>query len=129
MERAQALVDLRPILTLEHTSNQSEIERFQNDTIRPIIKFQHEVILTIVSTHKFYERSIKNSNTQDEYRAALKSFLNGQKELRHQLIGVIIGLFTHSEFEEYQLNASEYQRRIIQIISQRVFDTIGLKSI
>lgn len=127
MERSQALVDLRPILTLEHSSNQSEIERFQNDTIRPIIKFQHEVIVTIVSTHKFFERSIEKPNTQNEYRTVLKSFLNGQKELRHQLIGLVIGLFTYTEFEDYQLNASEYQRRIIQIISQRVFDTVGPK--
>ncbi len=127
MERSQTVLELRPILNLKATENQSDIERFQNDTIRPIIKFQHEVILALVFNHKFYEKSVKSSNTPDEYRAALKSFLNGQKELRHQLIGLVIGLFDLSEFEAYQLNAPEYQRRIIQIISQRVFDTIGTK--
>jgi hypothetical protein len=119
MERSQTVLELRPILNLKATENQSDIERFQNDTIRPIIKFQHEVILALVFNHKFYEKSVN--------RAALKSFLNGQKELRHQLIGLVIGLFDLSEFEAYQLNAPEYQRRIIQIVSQRVFDTIGTK--
>ena len=59
--------------------------------------------------------------------AALKAFLNGQKELRHQLIGLVIGLITLTEFNQYQLNSSEYQRRIIQIIVQRIFDAIGPK--
>jgi hypothetical protein len=43
------------------------------------------------------------------------------------LIGLVIGLITLTEFNQYQLNSSEYQRRIIQIIVQRIFDAIGHK--
>lgn len=127
MKRTSAITDLRPVLNLEHTKNQSTIECFQNESLRPIIKFQHEILLALVSEHKFYEQVVRNVHTQEQYRVALKSFSNGQKDLRHQLIGLVIGLFTISELEAYLLNASEYQRRIIQIISQRVFDTIGPK--
>ena len=127
MERTRKLTDLRPVLNLDKHTSQSEQERFQNDTIRPIIKFQHELITSLVTNHKFYAKSTLNTNTKDEYRAALKAFLNGQKELRHQLIGLVIGLITLTEFNQYQLNSSEYQRRIIQLIVQRIFDAIGPK--
>ena len=127
MERTRKLTDLRPLLNLDKQTSQSEQERFQNDTIRPIIKFQHELITSLVTNHKFYAKSTLNTNTKDEYRAAWKAFLNGQKELRHQLIGLVIGLITLTEFNQYQLNSSEYQRRIIQIIVQRIFDAIGPK--
>lgn len=127
MERANALTNLRPILDLEHTSNQSHIERFQNDVIRPILKFQHEIILSLVQDHRFFKKSMQSTNTQDEYRLALKAFLNTQKELRNQLIGLVIGLLTIEEYNTYVKASAEYQRRILHMINQRVFDTIGPK--
>jgi len=67
------------------------------------------------------------TDTQEQYRAKLKTFLVGQKELRQQLVGIVIGLFTTDELKRYQLHPAEYQRRIIQIITQRVLDQLGSK--
>jgi hypothetical protein len=128
MERNKIMLDLRPILSLEQPASQNNVKRFQNSTIRPIVKFQHDNILSMVQNHKFYSSAMKNINTLEEHRVKIKSFLTGQKDLRHQLFGLVIALFTSEELETYFLNQAEYQRRIIQIIAQRVLDTVGPNS-
>lgn len=129
MERNRAVLDCRPILELEQPSQQSKEEKFQNECIRPIIKFQHDLIISMVHGHRFFHKAMLGSDTQEQYRAKLKTFLVGQKELRQQLVGIVIGLFTTDELKRYQLHPAEYQRRIIQIIAQRLFDTIALESL
>jgi hypothetical protein len=127
MERNRAVLDCRAILELEQPHLQSEEEQFQNTSIRPIIKFQHDLIISMVHGHRFFHKAMLGTDTQEQYRAKLKTFLVGQKELRQQLVGIVIGLFTTDELKRYQLHPAEYQRRIIQIITQRVLDQLGSK--
>ena len=49
------------------------------------------------------------------------------KSLNNQLIGVIIGMMENDEVKEYFKNSKEFNKRIIQMIIQRIYDSISKK--
>ena len=125
MERSDsALQSLRPILYLEPTPEANVVEHFQNTVLRPIIKFQHHLILSMVTQHPSYVPAKLEVLTDAQFLQATCILLQSNIPLRNQLIGAVLGLFTIPEFEVYSLHTTELNRRIIQMIAQRVSDTV-----
>ena len=46
----EQLVAIRPIIDIEFTEAISAVERFMHETLRPILKFQHQFIKEIIET-------------------------------------------------------------------------------
>ncbi|SEB39310.1 hypothetical protein SAMN04489761_0406 [Tenacibaculum sp. MAR_2009_124] len=113
-------ITIRPVLNL---SAEKENESFQNVTLRPILKLQHDIIL------RLFVNSIKNQKLQtaiedkDRFLKCIDASISKNIPLRNLLVGLILGQFTISEFEEYNENSSEYNKRIINMIKQRLFDS------
>jgi len=53
----------------------------------------------------------------------VKSIFVKDLNFKYLILGVIIGHFSTDEFQIYQNNASEYNKRIVQICIQRIQDT------
>jgi hypothetical protein len=51
----QTLIDLRPLVPTE-IDKASEIEQFQNDILRPILKFQHELFIAESRSNQILNR-------------------------------------------------------------------------
>ena len=49
--RDNQLLLLRPAITIDLDKQSLDIENFQNQTLRPILKFQNELILDLVLNH------------------------------------------------------------------------------
>lgn len=119
--RKEQILALRPeIPQAEITQDISEIERFQNNTLRPIIKFQHEIILSIFSS--FVRKTHKDwgSISNEKKTLIVENVLSKNQQIKNKYTGIIGGLMSLEEFEFYQLNVSEINRRISQIIKQRI---------
>lgn len=103
--------------------NMSAEEQFQNAILRPIIKMQHNLIIDLFDN--YLQHSDFNLQNLEIYQKNefLKSAVTRNQHLRNQYVGMVIGMFTDEEFTMYLNNASEYSRRIIQMISQRLQDT------
>ena len=100
MDRDSQLTPLRPqLLTLNDAVNPKCIEAFQNEVLRPILKFQSPFTLALIKTHPhFSEELVKRENQRVHLTSICK-----EVRFQNQLIGSIIGLMTILELEVYCL--------------------------
>ena len=111
-----------PIVIYDKSLDSNEIESFQNAVIRPILKFQNELLNKIVlermtTLHKKFE------SLSDEEQISLL-LINVKKDtaLRNQLVGVVLAFFTIDEFYTYSKFNKELNKRVIEMTVQRVID-------
>lgn len=116
--------ELRPTIVNAVVNNQmSTIEQFQNQVLRPVIKLQHNIIIALFNSYLKHSSFDINSLDQEKKKEFLKNIISRNQHMRNQYVGLISGMFTDDEFELYLTNPSEYGRRIIQMIAQRLQDT------
>lgn len=125
--RSLDLTALRPeIPSARVSSNTTSEERFQNQTLRPIIKFQN---LLLVAAFRNYVRKHKNSYYELNLDKRLEYIENAiQKDIkfRNSLKGMIIGHFTIEEYEEYITNSSALNKRMMNMVIERLKDQVQL---
>lgn len=113
-------IALRPTLNL--SSNIQE-ESFQNVTLRPILKLQHNLII-MVFLHFCEKQKINISNLKKEsFQSEVTKLIKKNTVLRNQLIGLVLGQFTEDEFMQYTKEYSEFNKRILTMIGQRINDS------
>jgi len=106
--------------------NMTEDERFQNETLRPIIKVQNPLIL---ETFQHYIAKYKNVYHQlplDKQLKYIEKAVRKDNKLRNTLKGMIIGLFTQQEYRKYLRHHSAINRRIMNLIVERLKDQMQL---
>jgi hypothetical protein len=118
--RNNLLLNLRPELGLPAASG--EIEQFQNETLRPILKFQNELLLRLCQ-HQFTKRK----GVYFQLSAAKKlEYIEQQvirdKNFKNLLFGVIIGHLTTEEYTFFQQNESAFRKRLTSLLLQRLQD-------
>ncbi len=119
----QAMVALRPILYLETEGSPNEIEEFQNTTLRPILKMQHNILMDFVQVQPNFDAILAYKQKRTVFQERLRIFLQ-QSSIKGVLIGMIVGQFSREEFAVYQRNTKEYNKRILQMCGQRFVDSI-----
>lgn len=115
----------RPIIKNLVKELTTEIESFQNTTIRPIIKMQH---LILIASFKNYLKKRKldlEGCSNLEVNNKIKSIYNKDISYRNISLGLIIGHFSSSEFSYYTHHSSEINKRIIKIIHQRIQNSLS----
>lgn len=123
MDRKE-LIRLRPQVLIDNTDCTSSIEQFQNNSLRPIIKFQHDLIIELVTTNVLFNALKKDKGPRLEFQKKVRRFIIGQVALKNQLIGFITGNMTLSEFDFYLKKQREINKRITDMICQRISDTL-----
>ena len=108
----------------EHTSDK---EMFQNKVIRPIIKMQNDLIMSCFRKYVQSRKLSFESRTAEHQRKVVESVMNKDIQLKNFFIGMVVGHFNLSELEDYFLHPSEYNRRIKQIITQRILDQTKMR--
>ena len=126
MNRDERLLSLRPNLDLGGI-DKTDMESFQNETLRPILMLQHELTLSLLQQHKNYKLDKVNVMTHDQYDVFINKYLQTNVDLKNQLLGVVIGLFTSVEMGFYTEHRKEIHKRIIQMQKKRFVDTFGAK--
>lgn len=125
MDRNRSLIALRPVIKSNRTHNKmSPEEFFQNDVLRPIIKFQHELIMIIVDTSLYKFHKEFSTSLPEKKRLIIQSLFSSNNQLKNQLRNIIVGLFTIKEYQTYSLIKNDINKRIIQIIQERVLSTL-----
>lgn len=124
-DRSQKLLQIRPeIPSAKILPDMSDEERFQNATLRPIIKLQNDLLL---ASFQNYIVKGKNSFYNLDLENRLNFILNAiQKDVkfRNSLKGMIIGQFTLEEYEGYIKNSSALNKRMMNMVIKRLQDQI-----
>ncbi len=98
----------------------SEIETFQNNTLRPIIKMQHNLLVVMFENY-LKKRNIKffdfNSNTKQNQ---INSIFTKDVSFKNMIIGIILGHFSMEEYHYYSQHQNEINKRISKIIQKRI---------
>lgn len=97
-------------------------EAFQNKVIRPIIKMQNNLIMRYFS-HYLESRKLRFETLTDQNkRKVIQNAINRDISFKNFFVGLVVGHFDSLELESYLQHTSEYNRRIKQIIFQRILD-------
>lgn len=121
MTRTDQLMALRPIVNIDNSKSSLHLEEFQNNTLRPILKFQNEIILALVNNSL---AKVILPKSVVEKVLFIENHIQKNHILKNQLIGLTIALFTESEVAFYLNYQSDINRRINQLIIKRVGDQI-----
>tara|TARA_B100001059_G_scaffold116208_1_gene116498 strand:+ start:479 stop:874 length:396 start_codon:yes stop_codon:yes gene_type:complete len=125
-DRSNDLIKVRPILNLVKSSQISNEESFQNDTLRPIIKLQSPLLIetykVYIDTHKNIFHDLSNEKKLDY----IENSINKNQKFRNLLKGMITGLFTIEEYLDYKKNSSPLNKRMMNIIIKRLQDNLQI---
>ena len=119
MRHEPALLALRPDLNLD-TAQSTPAEAFQNNTLRPLLKMQHDVLLHIF---RHYTRKRKNVFLQLAPKARLEYIAHSVRHdaaLRHLLAGAVVGHFTAAELAFFLENEADTMKRLADLTIQRL---------
>ena len=120
MNRADKIKGCRPHIASKESKKTSNEEQFQNQVIRPILKFQNELFIKLfLSNCKTYKINFTEFNSEEKHDYINHIFKKDFK-LRASFIGTVIALFTLEEFEKYSVNRQLYNKRIIQMVTERL---------
>ena len=125
--RSTNLKEIRPeIPQAKIHDNMSVEERFQNETLRPIIKLQNDLLIELfknyVRKHKgtFYELGLER---RLEY---IEKSIQKDIKFRNSLKGVVIGQITIEEYRNYITNSSRLNKRMMNMVIDRLKNQIQL---
>lgn len=94
-------------------------ERFQNATLRPILKMQNDLLLAIFANYLQRRKVPFSQFSQLKKLEWIESSLQKDQRLRHLLLGAVIGLFSLEEWAEYQDSEAELSRRTLAMLTRR----------
>jgi len=121
------LVRLRPEIPSARVSeNMSPDEQFQNRTLRPIAKLQNDLLVEVfrnyIQKHKnaFYNFSIEKKFL------FIENAIQRDIKFRNSLKGIMIGQFTVEEYLVYIENSSALNKRMMNIVKERILSNIQL---
>lgn len=126
-DRDQILMSLRPTISridLEKVSQPEE--SFQNRTLRPILKLQQNVIIELVKSYLCQHKAKYAVMPLHEKIKLIESVLQKDLKLKSTLQGIVIGQFTLLELKEFNSNSQNLSKRIINLLQQRIIDSIML---
>jgi methyltransferase-like protein len=114
----------RPVIEDLIKENMSALELFQNQTLRPVIKMQHDLLIASFNRYKLKRKIDFSTLTEQKVRSKVKAAFVKDINYKNLTLGFIIGVSSLEEYALYSLNASELNKRIIQIVIQRVQDSL-----
>lgn len=113
-------LDLRANLDLASFDSTSEIEKFQNQTLRPILKLQNDIYVALFKAYSVRQKTDFDSLTKDKKRIFIEQSLQKDIALKNTFLGKTVGMFISEELENYILDSKEYNRRIITMLMERI---------
>jgi len=124
----EKVIHLRPEIfnILDHRDSH-EMEQYQSDVLRPIAKFQNEIILRGFDVYlKKYHLKLEGKSIKDQEEIISKA-MKTNKELRCFYQGMLAGLMTTAEFDFYVSRRAEVHKRMTSLLIQRITSQIILK--
>ncbi|WP_303528911.1 glyoxalase [Tenacibaculum soleae] len=104
-------------------SSEIPIEDFQNKTVRPILKLQHDLLLQFFIFFCNKQKVDILNVEKEKFNKAVNNITKKNINLKNQFLGLIIGQFTVSEFDFYKENNTDINKRILMMIGQRIKDS------
>ncbi len=114
---------IRPVINTFNTEATSPTEQFQNDVLRPIIKYQHDWLMSWAMGLPQWKMLCAFNGKKEEFFIRINDYFSKQQDKKGIIIGAVAGLMTVEELKIYQATEKEVNKRIIQMVLQRLTDS------
>lgn len=126
-QRDQHLLSLRPeIPTARVSDNMSRDEQFQNRTLRPVAKLQDELFVEVFRNYIQKHKNTFYGFGVEKKMLFIENAIQRDIKFRNSLKGIMIGQFTLEEYEEYIQNSSSLNKRMMNIVKERLLGNLQL---
>ena len=123
--RHNDLLKIRPkIKKVKDFPNMSDDERFQNETIRPILKLQNPLFILVFKNYIEKRKRVFYDLSLDKKMIYIESSIVKDQNFQNSLKGIIIGHFTVAEYRQYLLNFSSLNKRMMNMLIKRLQNQI-----
>lgn len=116
---------IRPIIsTIGSQENASTEERFQNETLRPIIKMQHRLIVAYFKNYLLRTKLEFDQLSDFKKKESISKTFSKDMQFKTELRGMIIGQLTVEEYQIYFSMSATLNKRIGNMLQERIISTI-----
>lgn len=113
--------------TLGNITNQSSSEEvFQNKTLRPILKLQNDLFIQVFINYAIKQKNVFFGLTPEKKMAYIENVIHRDIKFRNSLKGMIIAFFTLDEYAEYIQISSNLNKRMMNLLIERLKSNIQL---
>ena len=127
IDRDERLLRQRPDLPVSKIKdNMSSEEYFQNAVLRPILKFQNDILIEVFKTYISKRKNVYYTLNQNQKLNYVTHSIQKDIKFRNQLKGMIVGLFSLEEYELYTENSSALNKRMMNLMIQRIQNQLQL---
>lgn len=121
------LLEGRPeISSAEVRHNMSPDEAFQNNTLRPVIKLQNDLLVEVFRNYSDKHKKVFYSLSPEKRIGYIENAIQKDMKFRNSLKGMVIGQFTLEEYRYYLTNSSALNKRMMNLVSQRLKSNLQL---
>ena len=126
-DRPNDIKRIRPEIPKARVNNQmSDEERFQNITLRPVVKLQNPLLIEMFRNYISKRKNVFYNLSLEKRLDYIENAVNKDMKFRNSLKGMIIGQFTVEEYLVYIQNSSALNKRMANLIRERLVSQIQL---
>ena len=126
-DRHNDILRIRPQIKKHQTfETMSSEERFQNSTLRPVLKLQNPLLLASFVNYAIKHKGVFFDIPVDKQMAYIENAIHKDQKFRNALKGLIIGQFTMEEYTTYTQNSSKLNKRMMNLVITRLQDQLQL---
>ena len=113
--------------TLGTVSAQSSAEEiFQNQTIRPILKLQNDLFIAVFTNYINKNKRDFYNYSADKKLQTIENSIQKDIKFRNSLKGIVMALFTIEEYDTYIQNSSNLNKRMMNLVIERLKSQVQL---
>jgi len=113
-------INLRETLNLPNSEATTPTEIFHNQTLRPILKLQNDLYISLFTSYAIRQNSDFNALSSTKKAVMIEQSLQKDNVLKNTFIGMTIGMFTVEEMQVYISDSKVFNKRIITMLIERL---------
>jgi hypothetical protein len=120
IERSQFLLPLKTVKFGDENVESLSEEYFQNNTLRPILKLQNDLLIEVFKNYAVKQKSTFFELSPDKKEKYIENVIQKDIKFRNSLKGMIIALFSVEEYLDYIKNSSNLNKRMMTMLIERL---------
>ena len=124
--RNQFLLEFRGEILGVVNQQSSSDEKFQNETLRPILRLQNDLFIDVFKNYIVKHKNDFHTYSIEKKLIFIENAILKDIKFRNSLKGIVIGLFTIDEYERYIENSSSLNKRMMNMLIERLKSQLQL---
>lgn len=126
-DRPNDLLRIRPEIKKTKSFDTMGVEeRFQNETLRPILKLQNPLLIGVFHNYIEKRKGVFYELSLEKKLDYIESSLIKDQKFRNSVKGMLIGHFTMVEYGIYKQQSSSLNKRMMNLVIERLKDQVQL---